>query len=110
MATGDIVNVTIKDGAGIDRQMPFEEQADGSLAPVHYARGPEGGAILARLSGSTISIGGTTFGLSSGDTIRGPSASRPTAADAHAALEYAFYYAVDTGVLSATDGTTWTVQ
>lgn len=54
MATGDIVNVTIKDGAGIDRQMPFEEQADGSLAPVHYARGPEGGAILARLSGSTL--------------------------------------------------------
>lgn len=67
MATGDIVNVTIKDGAGIDRQMPFEEQADGSLAPVHYARGPEGGAILARLSGRTFEEERTESDLSGSD-------------------------------------------
>lgn len=54
MAAGDITTIPIKDGAGTTRQVPFEEQADGSLAPVHYARGPEGGSIPVQVSGSKV--------------------------------------------------------
>jgi len=67
------------------------------------------GSAKVQLTGSIITIDGKTYGLSGGDTIRGKSADRPTAANAHAAIAYCYYYSVDTGAIDVTDGTTWVV-
>jgi hypothetical protein len=68
-----------------------------------------GEANLVQLTGSNVEIGGVSFAVSGGDTIRGKSADKPAATDAHALIPYCFYFAVDTGVVEVTDGTNWVV-
>ena len=62
-----------------------------------------------QLTGSYVEIGGVTFAVSGGDTIRGKAADKPTPAAAHAAIPYCYYFAVDTGMVEVTDGTNWVV-
>jgi len=69
-------------------------------------------AIIAdgiKLSGSYVEIGGVSFAVSGGDTLRGKSTDKPAAADAHTAIPYCFYFSIDTGVVEVTDGTNWVV-
>lgn len=61
------------------------------------------------LSGSIVEIGGVSFAISGGDTLRNTAADKPTAAAAHAVIPYCFYFSIDTGVVEATDGTNWVV-
>lgn len=67
------------------------------------------GTLLTQLTGSTVIIGGKTFALSGGDTLRGKAADKPTAAAAHAVIPFCYYFAVDTGVIEVSDGTNWVV-
>ena len=67
------------------------------------------GNVDATLIGSTVEIGGVTFQVSGGNTLRGTNAIKPNAALAHAAIPYCFYFAIDTGLVEATDGTNWVV-
>jgi hypothetical protein len=62
-----------------------------------------------QLSGSNVEIGGVSFAVSGGDTIRNTAANKPGAAAAHAVIPFCYYYAVDTGVVEVTDGTNWVV-
>ena len=62
-----------------------------------------------QLSGSNVEIDGVTFAVSGGDTLRGKSADKPTATDAHTAIPYCFYFSIDTGVVEVTDSTNWVV-
>jgi len=66
-------------------------------------------AFKVELSGSNVTIGAATFAMSGGDTLRGKAADKPTAAAAHAVIPYCFYFSIDTGVVEATDGTSWVV-
>lgn len=61
------------------------------------------------LSGSYVEIGGVSFAVSGGDTLRGKSADKPDAVAAHAVIPYCYYFSIDTGVVEATDGTNWVV-
>lgn len=65
------------------------------------------GTLSTQLTGSNVVIGGATYQVSSGDTLRNTSANRPTATAAHAVIPFCYYFAVDTMVVSVTDGTTW---
>jgi len=62
-----------------------------------------------QLTGSYVEIGGVSFAVSGGDTLRGKSADKPDAAAAHAVIPYCFYFSIDTGVIEVTDGTNWVV-
>ena len=64
---------------------------------------------VTQLSGSIVEIGGVTFAVSGGDTLRGKSADKPDAVTAHAVIPYCYYFSIDTGVVEATDGTNWVV-
>ena len=75
----------------------YIENADGTKTLVVY------------VSGSNVTIGAATFVVSGGDTLRGKAADKPTAAAAHAVIPYCFYFSIDTGVVEATDGTSWVV-
>ena len=69
-------------------------------------------AIIAdgiKLSGSYVEIGGVSFAVSGGDTLRGKSADKPDAVAAHAVIPYCFYFSIDTGAIEVTDGTNWVV-
>jgi hypothetical protein len=68
---------------------------------------PNNNAI--QLSGSNVEIGGVSFAVSGGDTIRGLTADKPDAAAAHAVIPYCYYFSVDTGIVEVTDGTKWVV-
>ena len=67
------------------------------------------GTLTATLSGSSVVIGGVTFAVSGGDTLRNTSANKPTASAAHTAIPYCYYYSVDTGVVEVTNGINWVV-
>jgi hypothetical protein len=67
------------------------------------------GTLDTQLSGSNIEIGGVSFAVSGGDTLRGKFADKPDAVAAHAVIPYCFYFSIDTGVVEATDGTNWVV-
>jgi hypothetical protein len=67
-------------------------------------------ALDVQLSGSNVEIGGVSFAVSGGDTIRGKAADKPAAAAAHAVIPYCFYFSIDTGEVEATDGTNWVVM
>lgn len=62
-----------------------------------------------QVRGSTVVIGATTYQVTDGAVLRGTDAIKPTAALAHAAIPYCYYFAIDTGVVEATDGTNWVV-
>ena len=64
---------------------------------------------VTQLSGSYVEIGGVSFAVSGGDTLRGKSTDKPAAADAHAAIPFCYYHAIDTGAIEVTDGTDWVV-
>jgi hypothetical protein len=64
---------------------------------------------VTQLSGSNVEIGGVTFAVSGGDTLRGKSADKPDAVAAHAVIPYCYYFSVDTGIVEVTDGTNWVV-
>jgi hypothetical protein len=66
-------------------------------------------ALDVQLSGSNVEIGGVSFAVSGGDTLRGKSADKPDAVAAHAVIPYCYYFSIDTGVVEATDGTNWVV-
>lgn len=55
---------------------------------------------------SETTVGASTF-ETDGRVLHGLAADRPTAADAHAVLPFAYYNAVDTQVITQTDGTNW---
>ena len=61
------------------------------------------------LSGSNVEIGGVTFAVSGGDTLRNTATNKPDAATAHAAIPFCYYHAIDTGAIEVTDGTNWVV-
>ena len=61
------------------------------------------------VSGSNVEIGGVSFAVSGGDTLRNTAANKPDAAAAHAAIPFCYYHAIDTGTVEATDGTNWVV-
>jgi len=63
----------------------------------------------AQLTGSNVEIGGVSFAVSGGDTLRNTAANKPDAAAAHAVIPYCFYFSIDTGVIEVTDGTNWVV-
>ena len=69
----------------------------------------QAGTIGTQLTGSNVEIDGTTYQVSGGNTLRATDALKPDAALAHAAIPYCFYFAIDTGVVEATDGTNWVV-
>lgn len=58
------------------------------------------------VSGSYVLIGAITFPVD-GRVIHGVAADRPAAADAHAALPFAYYNAADTQMLTQTTGAAW---
>jgi hypothetical protein len=64
---------------------------------------------VTQLSGSNVEIGGVTFAVSGGDTLRGKSADKPDAVAAHAVIPYCFYFSIDTGAIEVTDSTNWVV-
>ena len=64
---------------------------------------------VTQLSGSYVEIGGVSFAVSGGDTLRGKAVDRPDAVAAHAVIPYCYYFSIDTGVVEATDGTNWVV-
>ena len=64
---------------------------------------------VTQLSGSYVEIGGVSFAVSGGDTLRNTAANKPNADAAHAAIPFCYYHAVDTGVVEVTDGTNWVV-
>jgi hypothetical protein len=66
-------------------------------------------ALDVQLSGSYVEIGGVTFAVSGGDTLRNTAANKPDAVAAHAVIPYCYYFSIDTGVVEATDGTNWVV-
>ena len=66
-------------------------------------------ALPVQLSGSKVEIGGVTYVVSGGDTLRGKAVDRPDAVAAHAVIPYCYYFSIDTGVVEATDGTNWVV-
>jgi hypothetical protein len=67
------------------------------------------GTLDVQLSGSKVEIGGVSFAVSGGDTIRNTAANKPDAAAAHAVIPYCYYFSVDTGIVEVTDGTNWVV-
>ena len=64
---------------------------------------------VVQLSGSYVEIGGVSFAVSGGDTLRNTAANKPDAAAAHAVIPFCYYHAIDTGAIEATDGTNWVV-
>jgi len=63
----------------------------------------------AQLTGSYVEIGGVSFAVSGGDTLRNTAANKPDAAAAHAVIPFCYYFSVDTGIVEVTDGTNWVV-
>ena len=61
------------------------------------------------LSGSNVEIGGVSFAVSGGDTLRNTAANKPNADAAHAAIPFCYYHAIDTGAIEVTDGANWVV-
>jgi len=66
-------------------------------------------ANAVQLSGSNVEIGGVSFAVSGGDTLRNTAANKPNADAAHAAIPFCYYHAIDTGAIEVTDGTNWVV-
>ena len=64
---------------------------------------------VTQLSGSNVEIGGVSFAVSGGDTLRNTAANKPNADAAHAAIPFCYYHAIDTGAIEVTDGTNWVV-
>lgn len=62
-----------------------------------------------QLTGSYVEIGGVSFAVSGGDTLRGKSADKPDAVAAHAVIPFCYYFSVDTGIVEVTDGMKWVV-
>ena len=60
-------------------------------------------------AGSNVEIGGVSFAVSGGDTLRNTAANKPNADAAHAAIPFCYYHAIDTGAIEVTDGTNWVV-
>jgi len=64
---------------------------------------------VTQLTGSYVEIGGVSFAVSGGDTLRGKFADKPDAVAAHAVIPFCYYFSVDTGIVEVTDGTNWVV-
>ncbi len=58
---------------------------------------------------SSVVIDSVTYQLSNGNTIRGTNAIKPDAVLAHSVIPYCYYFAIDTGIVEATDGINWVV-
>ena len=69
----------------------------------------EENAVDVKLKGSIVQVGDKEYPVSSGSTLRGKAADKPDAAAAHAVIPYCYYFSIDTGVVEATDGTSWAV-
>ena len=106
MSTLQVGGVTLTaTNVGIDQTTPGSNNV--KLADSIPAGTNEIGSV--QLSGSYVEIGGVSFAVSGGDTIRGKAADKPTPAAAHAAIPYCYYFAVDTGMVEVADGTNWVV-
>ena len=82
----------------------FVKNASGLWVPVS-----ETNPMPAKLTSSYVEIGGVSFAVSGGDTLRGKSADKPDAAAAHAVIPFCYYHAIDTGTVEVTDGMKWVV-
>ncbi len=89
-----------------DKTLPLD--ATGQLQLKLIDNG-DGTYSISAASGSIVEIGGVTFAVSGGDTLRGKSADKPDAAAAHAVIPFCYYFSVDTGIVEVTDGTNWVV-
>lgn len=70
---------------------------------------PGANPVPVELKGSIVQVGDKEYPVSSGSTLRGKAADKPDAAAAHAVIPYCYYFSIDTGVVEATDGTSWAV-
>jgi len=86
-------DVTIHDAVATDNKLKVNED----------------GSVPVELKGSIVEVGGKTYSVSGGDTLRGKAADKPDAAAAHAVIPYCYYFSIDTGVVEATDGNKWVV-
>jgi hypothetical protein len=73
------------------------------------SREPYLGGVQRVSDANVVVIGATTF-QTDGRVLYGPAANRPAANVAHAAIPFASYYAVDTQVLTQTDGAAWVAK
>lgn len=89
-----VTDVTIHDAVATDNKLKVNED----------------GSVPVELKGSIVEVGGKTYSVSGGDTLRGKAADKPDAAAAHAVIPYCYYFSIDTGVVEATDGTDWVVM
>lgn len=80
----------------------------GSASPTYLMSLLLSKILSVQVRGSNATVGGNSVRLApDGETFRGLAADRPTAADAHAAVPFAYYESVDTGAIDQTDGTNW---
>jgi len=86
-------DVTIHDAVATDNKLKVNED----------------GSVPVELKGSIVQVGDKEYPVSSGSTLRGKAADKPDAAAAHAVIPYCYYFSIDTGVVEATDGTSWAV-
>ena len=91
-------------GTNLIGKVGIDQTTDGTTNKVYV-----GNTANVALTGSNVVIDGTTYQLTDGAVLRGTDAIKPTAALAHAAIPYCYYFAIDTGVVEATDGTNWVV-
>jgi len=97
-----------KSSAG--KQVPLNVDADGKLTVgIDQTTPGTTNKVVAELSGSNVEIGGVSFAVSGGDTLRNTAANKPNADAAHAAIPFCYYHAIDTGAIEVTDGTNWVV-
>ena len=112
LQSGNPVAVTdsaLPDGAATDATLvDLQGKIDALAAKIDAITDGTTPAVT-QLSGSYVEIGGVSFAVSGGDTLRGKSTDKPAAADAHAAIPFCYYHAIDTGAIEVTDGTNWVV-
>ena len=70
---------------------------------------PGGAARSIELTGSIVVVDSVTYAVSGGDTLRNAAANKPSAAAAHAAIPFCYYFSIDTGVVEVTDSANWVV-
>jgi hypothetical protein len=99
----------------ITAQFPFSNLMDGTkklATRIYNATGElftSGNPGVVTVSGSNVEIGGVSFAVSGGDTLRNTAANKPNADAAHAVIPFCYYFSVDTGIVEVTDGTKWVV-
>jgi hypothetical protein len=101
--------VSLLASTNIAGKFGIDQTTDGTTNRVVAKISQVEGENLVQLSGSYVEIGGVSFAVSGGDTLRNTAANKPDADAAHAAIPFCYYHAIDTGAIEVTDGTNWVV-